>query len=199
MRSQRNTSHYSEQELLFGLKQNNIRCYEILFQQYYAKIHAFIRGMLKDSDTAEDIAQNVFLKVWLNRHKLDEQLSLKNYLYVLARNEVLNHLRNKNTSVLSLSSFEQEHLEPQSISEVESLSNLTELQAVLEKAIESLPPKRQEVFRMSRFRLMSNKEIAEELDLSVRTVDKHIELALREIRKKLSPFLFSLLILFYLF
>ena len=77
-----------EQDLLRQLIGGDIAGYEVLFHKYYPTFFAFIKGMTKETAVAEDIAQNIFMKVWLNREKLDAAKSIRNYLFVLAKHEI---------------------------------------------------------------------------------------------------------------
>jgi len=181
--------------LLKGLQKGNIKSFEVLFHRYYPSLYAFTRGLIKDQGLAEDISQNVFMKLWLNREKLNECLSLKNYLFVIARNEVYNHFRSKNTSSVSLmfrlrDDAGREHIHP------ENDLDFKEISEAVSSLVEKMPPRRRQIFNMSRKDYLSNKEIAEQLGLSKRTVEKHLEIALQDIRHCLNPFFFILFMLF---
>lgn len=134
------------------------------------------------------------MKVWLRRATLKEDESLYVYIYVLVKYEVLNYFRSKRTRLA-------ERLSAQNLPDIadagiEEAFRQAELQKALDDAIEELPPRRRDIFRMSRFEYMTAKEIAGRTGLSVRTVEKHIELALRDLRSRLSPFLFFLTVFF---
>lgn len=178
---QKNDIPNSEPELLAKLRQGDVDSYRVLFLRYYTRVTLFIRGMTGAVPQADDIAQNIFLKLWLNRESIDPGQSLRNYLFVMARNEVFNHLRSLRTGagVLKAVGEREPAYNPSPDSEV--LPN--ETHRIVVKAVEGMPEKRREVFRMSRQEGLSNKEIAERTGLSVRTADKHIELALKDIRK----------------
>ena len=186
---------FTEQELIKGLAANDVRCYEELFKRWFDRIHAFALGMLKDETSAEDIAQNVFLKLWLNRNQIHAgQTSLKSYLFVMTRNEVLNSLRSQHISALPFGEVAEALAVPDTNFDTDAVVTREELRSALQRAVDALPEKRREVFVMSRFKHLSNKEIALRLDLSVRTVEKHLELAVRDIRREVSPFLFILML-----
>lgn len=134
------------------------------------------------------------MKVWLRRATLKEEESLYVYLYVLTKYEVLNYFRHKSTRIIDrLSDHSSWDVADASIDET---MREMELSSALEAAVEALPPRRREIFRMSRFEQLSAKEIAERTGLSVRTVEKHLELALRDLRSGLDPFLFFLILFF---
>lgn len=175
---------YSDENLIAGLADSDgdILAYERIFHKYWPMVLNFIRGMLKDGTAAEDIAQNIFMKLWLNRMTLDSRLSLKNYLCVLAKNEVLNVLRSKAHTSLSF----QPTVPEAPTGETEDWVSFAETNANIAKNVDNLPPRRRMIFRLSRYGHLSNEEIALKLNLSVRTVEKHIELALKDLRKSMN-------------
>ena len=119
------------------------------------------------------------MKVWVNREKLDESLSIGNYLYVLVKRATFNFIRDRK--------FAESLTEELLNSESRTDNSIDARDAIrrIEDGVERLPAKRREVFLMSRKEGLSNKEIAEELSLSVKTVERHITLALSDLRKNL--------------
>lgn len=177
-----------DRELLDRLARGEIKAYEQLFLRYYPTFLTFVRGMLKDAFAAEDITQNIFLKVWINRDRLDPAKSIRSYLFVLAKHEVYNQLRTRSRSFTPLQEVDRKSQDDAGASfpsgnEIEQMIDLRETSERIDAVIAAMPPKRQEVFRLSRFEHLSNREISERLNLSVRTVDKHLELAIRELRQ----------------
>lgn len=179
-------AQYSDEKLIESLLsgRGDVDAYEQIFHKYYPMVLNFIKGMLKDNVHAEDVAQNIFMKLWVNRYTLNKEQSLKNYLCVLARNEVINILSSKATRSMT------HHAQlPDSASgghEVDEWLSFVETNAKIRKDIEAMPPQRQMVFKMSRYENMSNMDIAIKMNLSVRTVEKHIELALKDLRKSMN-------------
>ena len=158
------------------------RCYppELLLTPQKKKLTFWVS---LDPVVAEDIAQNSFMKLWLNRFSLQSGLSVKNYLCILSRNDAINYLRSANAKNICLDpQFES----PLQHSSVEDWLTFAETNTRLRNNIEALPPQRRTIFKMSRFDHMSNTEIAVKLNLSVRTVEKHIELALKDLRGSMS-------------
>lgn len=172
-----------ERQLLARLIRGDMAGYEVLFHRYYPTFFTFIKGMTKDSALSEDIAQNIFMKVWINRETLDAEKSIRNYLFVLAKYEVYNYFRSKSRLVVPIDSG-VEVKAPQFNDTYETIA-LKETIDIVEDIVNRMPPRRQNIFRMSRFKHIPNKEIADELNLSVRTVEKHLELAIRELRTHL--------------
>ena len=173
-----------EEELLRQLIRGDIAGYEVLFHKYYPTFFAFIKGMTKETVVAEDITQNIFMKVWLNRERLDAAKSIRNYLFVLAKHEIYNYFRTKSRTFTTLKeTIAQAESKGGGIqpprNEIEEKLDLAETAEQVETIVGKMPPQRQQIFDDGR-------EIAEQLNLSVRTVDKHLELALKELRKYLN-------------
>lgn len=178
---------YSDGKLIESLLSGSgdVDAYELIFHKYYPMVLNFIKGMLKDNVRAEDVAQNIFMKLWLNRHSLHKDQSLKNYLCVLARNEVINILSSKASRYVTLHAQLPDTYSDRGQDVDERLAFL-ETNAKLRQDIEAMPPQRRMVFKMSRYENMSNIDIAIKMNLSVRTVEKHIELALKDLRKSMN-------------
>ncbi len=188
-----NIDDKSDRVLIIGLKYGDERCFEMLFQKYYPRFRAYAYRLIHDRHHAEDILQNVFMKLWMNRMLLNENVSLVSYLFVLSRNEILNYLR-YNRMHPRLEGVEAVHE-----GTVNNEYDFNELYATITGIIESkLPQRRREIFKMNRFEHLSAAEIAKRLNLSVRTVEKQIELALKTIRSILGPIL-VLIIFFQIF
>lgn len=161
--------------------------YEIIFHRYYPLYFQFAKGMLKEEQAAEDVLQNVFMKIWLNKETLNETQSIKNYIYVLTKREILNYFRAKyHTQVIlteEISLFDVP--DKNTTSEVE----FNDLKETVQQVIDCMPPRRRDIYYLSRLQSLPNKEIAQQLGISIRTVEKHLQLALQTFRKQLGEFL----------
>lgn len=164
-------------ELIIGLKNGRLTAFRQLFRDYYTIIRRFLSIMLADNELAKDVTQNIFMKVWLTRQNLDESKSMRNYLYVLAKNEAINIL-NKRKKYHTQEVSDEDLVENDPFRALE----LNEMTDRVRKRVEGMPAQRRLIFRMSRYKHLSNGEIAAKLNISVRTVEKHIELALKDIR-----------------
>ncbi|MEA5129899.1 MAG: RNA polymerase sigma-70 factor [Proteiniphilum sp.] len=158
--------------------------FEEIFIQYFPKARTFAAILLKSEQEAEDIAQDIFVKLWEQPNLWEENL-VRNYLYTMVKNHVFNRIKRKNiesnyiNSQINLSS-------PEDMTEFKDPLNevyLEEMQLLLKLSLEQMPDKRRQVFEMSRFEHLSNNDIAEKMDLSVRTVEQHIYLALKDLKK----------------
>lgn len=170
-----------EKKLICLLNGGDKDAFGRLFEHYYPQFIAFARNLLRDKVVAEDIVQNVFLKLWVRRSAIDPEKNLKNYILVAVRNEIYCHFRD----VFLTREDEIPQNIPDGSQHIEEGIDAKEMSRIVDGAIDKMPQRRREIFRMSRLDKMTNSEIAAKLDLSVRTVEKHIELALGDIRKKI--------------
>lgn len=173
----------SDKYLVRRIRHSDTQSFKELFEKYYDRFFSFAFALLRDADAAEDILQNVFLKLWIGRSNLNENLSIENYLLVSIRNEIFNYLRLKHNK--SLVRGEMPEVEDLS-SDIDERINFNEVSYHLDRIISEMPPQRQKVFIMSRYRNMTTRQIADELGLSPRTVERHITIALKEIKSNLS-------------
>lgn len=176
---------WSDEALTKAVKEGVIDAYEEIFHRYYPLIFKFVSRFIGNPGLAEDIVQNIFMRLWLNREKLDEGKSLRNFLYVSARNEAFDVLKSQKENMLSLSTV-LGGADRQSPDNIEEDLDAAETLAMVTGNISKLPPQRQLIFQMSRYEHLSNKEIADRLNLSVRTVEKHISLAIKDLKQSLN-------------
>jgi len=174
--------------------------YNLLFNEAYIQLCRYCMKFVNDSTVAEDIVQEQFIYVWENRKKLKHSSSLKAYLFKAVKNRSINFLRKQfpRLSDQRLENNADSDIENNLPSPQEILEN-KELTAILEKGLESLPPKCRVIFNMKRFAGKTNREISEDLQISIKTVEAQMTIAI----KKLSAFvsnnwtLFSLIFMFY--
>ena len=174
-------------KILDLLKADDPATVKQLFYQFYPFLCNTIVRIVKDKALAEDLAQDTFFKFWDKRHSIDIQTSLKAYLRRMAVNEALYHIR-KNKKFLK-----DEAIEPADLGEktstVEDQLLHQELEDKIGAAIRTLPPRCQEVFRLSRFEELSYKEIAAKLDISIKTVENQMGKALKMLRLAMKDYL----------
>lgn len=173
----------TDSELVAAVHGGDTLAFNAVFLRWYPQVQKFLLTLVKEAALAEDLAQSVFIKVWLNRERLDPTKSLKNYLLVLSRNSALDVFKSKRNLVMADLATPPE--KPSS-DHTEFMAEVSEAQSRILHAVEQMPPQRKSVFVMSRFQHLSSEEIAEILGLSVRTVEKHLQLALENIRNFLN-------------
>ena len=178
-------------ELLKGIESGDHEAFNTLFVNYYPQVKAFLFGFLKDIDETSDLAQDIFVKLWENRHTLSQIDNFKAYLFRSAKNAVLNHFahtlikENYGERIFTNAVSYQNIIEDDIYAE--------ELSLLLDLAVERMPEQRRRIFKMSRKDGLSNEEISVLLNINKRTVENHITNALAELRKIVSSALSILL------
>ncbi len=168
------------------------RAFEQLFKRHFKDLHSYACSMVRDEAVAEGIVQNVFLKLWERSERLNEQQATAPYLYRSVHNESLNHLKHKKVrQAYDAYALKQQVYEKSSAT---SKIQLSELQQKISVALNDLPQQCRTIFQMSRFREMKYQEIADELGISVKTVEAQMGKALKVMRIKLADYLPMLII-----
>jgi RNA polymerase sigma-70 factor, ECF subfamily len=187
-----------EKQLIASLQQGERTAMESVFKQYHAVLCTAAYYVVKDTDEAKDIVQDVFIKLWKNRQQLEIQSSLAAYLKRAVVNTALNYLeKQKKFKAVEIGKSGASDM---GVNAVEHNHNSAELSAKAEKTIESLPPRTRAVYTLIRAEEMSYKEAAEALSISVKAVEKEMMKALRLLRIALKEFLIiSLLLLAHCF
>lgn len=176
----------TDPELLARLKQDGEDALEWLFREHYALVCQSVLRIIPDENTAEDIAQEVFLDIWRKRRELDIHSSFKAYLRRAAANKSLNFLRDQKIR------WKDEEWMPEAEAQLLPPTDALEsedLQREIDLAIDRLPDRCRVVFVLSRFEEMSYDEIARELNISVKTVENQISKALKILRQAMGPYL----------
>lgn len=173
-----------DKDVIVSLKNGKEEAFEVLFWEYNTHIYHFVYSLLYDKSLAEDLTQNVFLKIWERREDIDLAQSFDSYLFTIAR-----HLVYKETEKRLLSESLTETLQKQ-LSDGDTLMeekiDAESLREYIDSLIEELPPARREIFRLSRKEHLSYKEIALRLSISEKTVETQLNRALHFLRDKLS-------------
>ena len=188
--------------LLWSISNNDDQvAYRSLFEQYYVSLCQFARRYIDDQETREDIVQDVFVELWNNKSKIDFDDHIKSFLYKSVYTRSINFLKHK--SVVDSYTSEEKEFFAQKIayynyenSEVMARLENMELKKEILSAINDLPDQSRKVFKMSYLYEMKNKEIADILGISLRTVEAHMYKALKILRVKLSHLLLLLICFF---
>ena len=143
-------------------------------------------GLVKSENDAEDLTQEIFLKLWTHRSRFTEVRTFGSYLYVLAQHTAFNYIESRRVNLVSLESASEED-EERSTPYEDLVAK--DLRLLVDMIVEPMPPQRRMIYRMSRNEGLSNTEIAENVQLSKKTVEKHLNLALRELRNVVLTFL----------
>jgi RNA polymerase sigma-70 factor (family 1) len=175
-----------DDHILFELiKKSDGKAFEALFRAYYPFLCRYASHLLKDSPAAEEIVQELFVKLWERRKDIIIDTSVKNYLYRAVKNHCLNFARHQKIK----DEFINISLSEQRFNQEEDFESQAELMLKIEESIASLPEKRREIFRLSRQEGLKYREIAERLNVSIKTVETQMGFALKTLREMLRDFL----------
>ena len=184
----------SEAYLFKKLRNGDEIAFKVIFNKYYSRLYYFIYEFISSHDIAENIVQDTFYTLWNKRNELKDDSNLIAYLFTVAKNNCLYKLRDQRyrQKLFSLDSFDQNELKMN----IEVLSAFDssayafeEIEQIIERTLNELPPQCKRVFILSRFEERKNKEIAEELNISVKVVEKHISKGLKKFKESLKDYL----------
>lgn len=182
----------TEETLIQRFTNGDQTAFELLFRFYYPGLVTFVAHIISDRDEAEEIVQDFFVNVWTARKNIHQATSLKSYLFVSVKNRAFNYLKKEQIREKTLGKL-KELVENDFLFQPDLFVE-SELQQQIAKAMEKLPARTREIFMMSRFKGISNDEIATQLELSKRTVETQISNALKILREELKEYKFLLLL-----
>jgi RNA polymerase sigma-70 factor (ECF subfamily) len=189
-------SIHINQELISRLKEGSSEAFRDLFNLYGKKLFSFSLAYLKNTHEAEEIVQEVFLKIWKIRNELVIGKSFDSYVFTIAKNAILNTIRKSKSEQVYLNYAE---LHPGKDILLDEELDFRELKKVYKKSVEKLSPGRKKIFILSREQNFSNAEIAKQLGISVKTVENQMTAALSAIKRDFRSAGFFGLIFFELF
>lgn len=185
--------HLSESKTLAALQTGDENAFEMIFRSYYQSLCNYAYSFLSDRDEAEEVVQSSFITIWEKRSTLDITVSFKAYLYRSVRNACLNVIKHEK--------IKQRHAEHQAVMQVHGFESTSqtvltnELEGKIFDAMQQLPQQCRLVFKLSRFEDLKYSEIAEQLSISVKTVENQMGKALKIMREQLKDYL-PLILLF---
>ncbi len=184
-----------EKDFLFveKLKKGDYNAYTLLMNNYYKNLCGYANLFTKDPSKSEDIVQNVFVKLWVYRKKVDSNIPIKRYLHKSVYNEFIDQYR-KNKSVISL---EEKHLRTINTIIDDNSYDIEKLMTRVNNEIEKLPEKCKKVFILNKKEGLTHDEIAEYLQISKKTVEGHITRAFKILNQKLGEKIKSILIILF--
>lgn len=169
--------------------------FRYFFEKYYTDLCNFVNIYVHDTILAEEIVEDIFVYFWENKEHLRLTHSVKSYLFSASKYRGLNEIRNQNTRKRILQGLKITKVDDQTNHE-ESYLDTEEFRSVLNAAIEDLPPKCKEIFLMGKVNNLSHREIAERLNISAKTVENQITIALKKLRDSLGPYRKQIFLLF---
>ncbi len=171
--------------LIEDLKKGDHRSFSLIFAKYYKQTSAFVNAIVKHKADAEDIVGNIFASLWANRERLESEKNFNAYFFSMVRNEVFNHFRSskvKNKYLSSLADYEFSHA-------ADEVYIAKESEFLIRLTVSRMPEQRRNVYRMSREEGLDNNAISQRLGVSKKVVERHLRLALTDIRNTLSLYM----------
>jgi RNA polymerase sigma-70 factor (family 1) len=196
------TANLIEKKIFERLKEGDPKAFESVFKFWYEPLVHFADEYIADLESARNIVQNIFMKLWEKHAMVDPDSNLKSYLYMATRNACLSHIRHIRLETAyfekSRKSYEDLQLNYEALEELKMEQiDFSNLEKLIQDTIDSLPERCREVFLMSRYEDLKNKEIAEKLNISVKAVEANITRALIKLRENTMEYLPELV--FFLF
>lgn len=170
------------------IKSGNIKEFELLFREFYKPLLIHANRILQDGQEAEEVVQNLFFNIWKNRQDLSINISVNSYLYSAVRNNCLQFIKRQKIKTKYeqyLLSYSADSIEPIEYLEYNELHNK------LYQVMNDLPERCQEIFKLNRFQGLKYQEIADQLKISIKTVEANMSKALKHFRKNLNEFMVS--------
>jgi RNA polymerase sigma-70 factor (ECF subfamily) len=166
----------SDEQLFVNIKQDDYSSYNQLFVRYYSHLCLFVNGMINNKSESEDIVQELFIKLWTDRKKLDIQNTISSYIYMVAKNMTLNYIRSETNRKAAIDNMAEQYLQEY------DANDDGEFSLVLEECINQLPARCKEVILLHHVQDYKHKEIAESLNISIKTIKNQIWMSLRRLR-----------------
>lgn len=182
-------------DLLTALQNRSTVAFETIYHQMADRLLRYIDSRIHDSAISEEIVQEIFVSLWLSKAEFESLSALEAYLFKASKYQILNHIRSEKVRhryIEHLALFVAQEYD----NSVEQFMDMTDLKAAIEQHIRQLPPKCQEAFRLSRFMHKSIAETAQLMGISTRTVENYITQALSHLRKNLSQYQWTVLMIY---
>lgn len=177
----------NDQMIFQSIKSGDEKALEMLFKEYYQPLCRYANSYLEDPDDAEEVVQNCFIKLWEKRENINIQSSVKSYLYQIIRNACLNEIKHQQVKKNYGDMVSQQGEQHSEASDQTTLRG--ELEEKIAAALQSLPQQCRLIFTMSRFEELKYQEIADQLNLSIKTVENQMGKALKLMRAQLQEYL----------
>ncbi len=187
-------SNHTDEELLHLLREGSKDAFEAIFNRYWNSLYRIAYARLKSHEDAEEIVQDLLASLWKKRSEL-LITNLNQYLFVSVKRRVISSIRQRITHEKYWEYYK--HFLPEGTTITEEVVEYNDLNTAIEKAMQHLPEKSQQVFRLNRLQGLSIAEIAENLKMPRRTIEYHLTRSLRELRLQLKDFILFISICFF--
>ena len=197
-----NTEQNKELKKFILFKKGNEVAFEFFFYKFYNNIVGFCVQFIYDENEAKNITQEAFLNLWKQREKIETVNGISSFLYTYSKSKCLNIIRHKKVKDKYINNTLTDRENLLNIEILQSLKfdslTFTELENLIFNSINELPEKTKEIFNKKKFENKKNQEIADEMNISIKTVEVHFSNAIKVLKIKLSDYLPSILLYFIL-
>lgn len=173
-----------EHDLIVSMSEGDENAFHILFDYYYPQVRFFVLGIVKNPYIADEIAQGVFIKLWLSRQSIDPDRNFDAWLFTVTRNSLTDYYRRLQV-MESMDGLHDVSVQ----AGFDTIYDTRHIEALVRREVDKMPPQRRQVFILSRLEGLSNEEIAVRLGISKRTVERHLNIALGGLRHNLGDFI----------
>jgi RNA polymerase sigma-70 factor (ECF subfamily) len=180
-------------QLAIRIKLGDEQAFELFFRKYNIRLCAFSNKFLNDIEEAQEVVQDMFIKIWEERDEIDPENSLKSYVFKIVQNLSINRLRRRKVQSRYTELYRLVYIENHEFSAHESLL-ARELEAQIVRSIKKLPSECRKIFELSRSEGLKYREIADTLNISIKTVEAQMSKALRSLRIELTDYISLVLI-----
>jgi RNA polymerase sigma-70 factor (ECF subfamily) len=191
------TPDKNEKILVAELRNSDVEAFDFLYHQYSNKLYRFAFSLLKNEEDACEIVQETFFRIWEKRNNIDSSKSFKSFLFSVSYHLIIDQLRVRLKDQEFRNSLNKYFSEPSNFQE--NRLDYNTLETEINKAVDELPEKRKEIYRLSREKGLSYKDIAEQLGVKPKTVENQINLALKHIKTRLGNDILPVLLFLSLF
>jgi len=179
-----------DKEVLELLKVGDSKAFRRVYDFYFSRLYSFIFSAVQQANVAEEILQSVFVKLWENHKKIDPDKCFNAYIYVIARNSMIDYYQ-KNIVYKLLDTNDNSFLVKEEANFIKDIIS-KDLMSIVVPLLNEQPARRRQAFILSRFHNLTYKEIAQRMGISENSVDTHIRLVLKFMRSRIGAFLFTL-------
>lgn len=183
-----------EKELICALKEGSRQAFESIYQIYSKRLYAYSLQLTKSSEEAEEIVQEVFIKLWMNRVHIRQEETLRSLLFIMSKHHFINAYRAK----INHPVYEEyvDYKDTLITENVHQQLEYEEFLKIFQRMMDELPATQKKVIRLSRMEQLTNKEIADKLALSEQTVKNQLSLGLKSLKEKLKKYILLLVLVF---
>lgn len=186
-----------EKDLIIKIKAGSEKAFKELYSRWVSKLYRFVYQYLKSECTTDDVVQEAFVRIWLNRASLNENSSFKSYLFTIAYHLLLKELRRQINTPSMEEYVEYQNQMATKEDEIPNELDYDKFKEALEKAKQHLSPRQREIFELNKEYAMSISEISEKLCITEQVVRNQLSVSLKILRKELQQY-YPLLLLFIL-